>query len=59
MARFIENPEYWQGRAQQVRSQASDIGDLHLRDLRARHELLQIADAYERIAQHVRDSNQS
>ncbi len=57
MASFIENPDYWQSRAQQVRSQAQDMSDLHLRDLRARHELLQIAEAYDRIAQHVRESS--
>ena len=56
MTSFVENPDYWHGRAQQVRSQARDINDLHLRDVRARHELLQIAEAYDRIAQHVRES---
>jgi hypothetical protein len=56
MAGFIDNPDYWHGRAQQVRSQARDIHELNMRDLRARHELLQIADAYDRIAQHVRET---
>ena len=56
MASFVDNPEYWHGRAQQVRHQAKDICDLYFRDVRVRHELLQIADAYDRIARQVRES---
>jgi hypothetical protein len=48
MATIIDDPDYWSGRAQQVRAQAKDIHDVD-----SRHELLQIASGYERIAQHA------
>jgi len=48
MASFVDDPHYWCGRAEQVRSQAKDIVDPD-----SRRELLQIAVSYERIAQHV------
>jgi hypothetical protein len=55
MAVFIDNPDYWHGRAQQVRAQAKTVHDLCLRDVRTRRELIEIAEAYDRIAQHMRE----
>jgi hypothetical protein len=37
-----------------VRIQAQVILNHNIRDVRSRHELLQIADAYDRIAQNTR-----
>jgi hypothetical protein len=52
---FIDNPDYWHGRAQQVRAQAKTVHDHSLRDVRTRRELMEIAEAYDRIAQHMRE----
>ena len=54
MAMLIDDPDYWHGRAQQVRAQAKSVHDNCLRDLRTRRELLEIAEAYDRIAEHRR-----
>ena len=54
MTSFIDDPDYWHLRAEQVRSQAQVIQNHNIRDVRSRHELLQIADAYDRIAQNTR-----
>ena len=54
MASFIDDPHYWHLRAQQVRAQAQVIRNLNIGDVRSRHELLQIADAYDRIAENTR-----
>ncbi|MGH7033738.1 MAG: hypothetical protein ACREFL_08425 [Stellaceae bacterium] len=55
MAVFIDNPDYWHGRAQQVRAQAKTVHDHCLCDVRTRRELIEIAEAYDRIAQHMRE----
>ena len=54
MASFIDDPSYWHLRAEQVRAQAQIISNHNIRDVRSRAELLQIADAYDRIAQNTR-----
>lgn len=54
MTSLIDDPDYWHLRAQQVRAQAQVILNLNIRDVRSQHELLQIADAYDRIAQNTR-----
>lgn len=54
MTTFIDNPDYWRGRAQQVRAQARNVHDNCQRDVRTRRELLEIAEAYDRIAEHRR-----
>lgn len=49
MVAFTDDPSYWRIRAKQVRTQAKNVHDLW-----NRHELMQIANAYDRMARHAR-----